>query len=116
MVTVDADVEAVAWSAVRRADEPTAASCATCPGPSALGGGWRRALELLYLIAVTEFKRTYFGTVLGYLWSMARPLLLFAVLLVVFTQVFQLGSTGRPTIRCSCCSTSSCSASSRRRR
>ena len=26
-------------------------------GPSALGGGWRRALELLYLIASTEFKR-----------------------------------------------------------
>ncbi len=26
-------------------------------GPSALGGGWRRSLELLYLIAVIEFKR-----------------------------------------------------------
>ena len=56
-------------------------------GPSALGGGWRRALELLYLIAATEFKRTYFGTALGYLWSLARPLVLFAVLLAVFTQV-----------------------------
>ncbi len=62
------------------------------PGPSALGGGWRRALELLYLIAVTEFRRTYFGTVFGYLWSVARPLLLFGVLLAVFTQVFRLGS------------------------
>jgi ABC-2 type transport system permease protein len=61
-------------------------------GPSALGGGWRRALELLYLIAVTDFKRTYFGTVLGYLWSLARPLMLFGVLLAVFTQVFRLGS------------------------
>ena len=58
-------------------------------GPSALGGGWRRALELLYLIAVTEFKRTYFGTALGYLWSLARPLMLFGVLLAVFTQVFR---------------------------
>ncbi len=67
-------------------------SCATCAGPSALGGGWRRALELLYLIAVTEFKRTYFGTALGYLWSLARPLMLFGVLLAVFTQVFRLGS------------------------
>ena len=56
-------------------------------GPSALGGGWRRSLELLYLIATTEFKRTYFGTVLGYLWSLARPLLLFAVLLAVFTHL-----------------------------
>jgi ABC-2 type transport system permease protein len=62
------------------------------PGPSALGGGTRRASELLYLIAITDFKRTYFGTVLGYLWSVARPLLLFAVLLTVFTHVFKLGT------------------------
>ncbi|MFL5827677.1 MAG: ABC transporter permease [Thermoleophilaceae bacterium] len=62
-------------------------------GPSALGGGWRRSLELLYLIAVTEFKRTYFGTALGYLWSVCRPLLLFGVLLAVFTQAFHLGSS-----------------------
>jgi ABC-2 type transport system permease protein len=61
-------------------------------GPSALGGGWRRSLELLYLISITEFKRTYFGTVLGYLWSLARPLMLFGVLLAVFTQVFRIGS------------------------
>jgi ABC-2 type transport system permease protein len=61
-------------------------------GPSALGGGCRRALDLLYLISVTEFKRTYFGTVLGYVWSLARPLMLFGVLLAVFTQVFRVGS------------------------
>ncbi len=60
-------------------------------GPSALGGGWRRAADLLYLIAVTEFRRSYLGTALGYLWSFFRPLLLFAVLLVVFTQAFDLG-------------------------
>ena len=62
------------------------------PGPSALGGGWRRALELLYVIAALDFKRHYFGTALGYVWSIARPLMLFAVLLAVFTQVFRLGS------------------------
>jgi ABC-2 type transport system permease protein len=61
-------------------------------GPSALGGGSRRALELLYLIAAFDFKRHYFGTALGYVWSIARPLMLFAVLLAVFTQVFRLGS------------------------
>jgi ABC-2 type transport system permease protein len=60
-------------------------------GPSALGGGRRRALDLLFLMAATEFRRTYLGTALGYLWSLARPLLLFAVLLVVFTQAFDLG-------------------------
>src|SRR5215216_3613338 len=61
-------------------------------GPSALGGGWRRSLDLLYLIAVTEFRRGYLGTALGYLWSLARPLLLFGVLLVVFTEAFDLGT------------------------
>jgi ABC-2 type transport system permease protein len=61
-------------------------------GPSALGGGWRRFFELLYLMSVTEFKRAYFGTVLGYVWSLVRPLMLFGVLLLVFTQVFRLGS------------------------
>jgi ABC-2 type transport system permease protein len=60
-------------------------------GPSAVGGGWRRFFELLYLISVTQFKKTYFGTVLGYFWSLLRPLLLFSVLLFVFTKVFSLG-------------------------
>jgi ABC-2 type transport system permease protein len=60
-------------------------------GPSAWGGGRRRALDLLYLIAATEFRRTYLGTALGYLWSLARPLLLYAVLLIVFTKAFHLG-------------------------
>jgi ABC-2 type transport system permease protein len=58
-------------------------------GPSSLGGGRRRALELLYVIAVTDFKRTYFGTALGYLWSIARPLMTFGILLLVFTHVFR---------------------------
>ena len=61
-------------------------------GPSPLGGGWRRSLELLSLIATTDFKRAYLGTSLGYLWSIARPLMLFGVLLAVFTQVFRIGS------------------------
>lgn len=64
-------------------------------GPSALGGGWRRSWDLLYLMASTEFKRTYFGTALGYLWTVGRPLMLFGVLLAVFTQAFKL-SAGIP--------------------
>jgi ABC-2 type transport system permease protein len=61
-------------------------------GPSALGGGRQRFFDLLWLMAVTEFKRVYFGTVLGYLWSLIRPLMLFGVLLFVFTQIFRIGS------------------------
>jgi ABC-2 type transport system permease protein len=61
-------------------------------GPTALGGDWRRALELLIVISTTEFKRTYFGTALGYVWSIARPLMLFAILLGVFTKITRLSS------------------------
>ena len=61
-------------------------------GPSAVGGGTKRFFDMLWLSAVTEFKLGYHGTVLGFLWSFVRPLLLFGVLLVVFTQVFRLGS------------------------
>jgi ABC-2 type transport system permease protein len=41
-------------------------------GPSALGGGWRRFCELLYLISVNEFKKTYFDRP-RYVWSVLRP-------------------------------------------
>jgi ABC-2 type transport system permease protein len=61
-------------------------------GPTALGGGSRRFFDLLWLMAVTEFKRAYFGTVLGYLWSLLRPLMFFGVLLFVFTKVLEVNS------------------------
>lgn len=72
--------------------EPANLELREVSGPSALGGGRHRFFELLWLMSVTEFKKTFFGTVLGYVWSLMRPLLLFAVLLLVFTQVFKLGS------------------------
>lgn len=74
------------------ASSPTPAPLRTVQGPSALGGGRRRFFDLLWLMSVTEFKRVYFGTVLGYLWSLIRPLTMFGVLLFVFTQVFKVGS------------------------
>ncbi len=74
------------------AQAPEALPLREVHGPSALGGGARRFFDLLWLTAATEFKRVYFGTVLGYLWSLIRPLMLFAVLLFVFTKVFKVGS------------------------
>jgi len=71
---------------------PAEAELREVSGPSSLGGGWRRFFSLLWLMAVTEFKRIYFGTVLGYVWSLVRPLTQFAVLLFVFTQIFRIGS------------------------
>ena len=55
-------------------------------GPSALGGDRRRFLHLTWTLAVTEFRLRFFGSALGYLWQLMRPLLLFGVLYVVFTQ------------------------------
>lgn len=53
-------------------------------GPTAVGGSWRRFLHLTWLIASTDYKLTYFGSALGYIWSFAQPLLFFGVLYVVF--------------------------------
>lgn len=61
-------------------------------GPSAFGGGARRFVELTLTLARTEFKLRYFGSVLGYVWSLMRPLLFFGVLYLVFTHVFKLGA------------------------
>jgi ABC-2 type transport system permease protein len=77
---------------------PSAAAAARPPaplreirGPSAYGGGLRRFLNLTWMIAVTEFRLSYFGSALGYLWSLMRPLMFFGVLYVVFTQVLRFG-------------------------
>jgi ABC-2 type transport system permease protein len=61
-------------------------------GPSAVGGEWRRLLRLTRLLAVTDFRLRFFGSVFGYLWQVMHPLLLFGVLYVVFTEVVPLGS------------------------
>jgi len=61
-------------------------------GPSALGGDARRLLHLSVTLAVMEFKLRFFGSVLGYLWQLMRPLLLFGVLYAVFTQFVKLGA------------------------
>ncbi len=61
-------------------------------GPSALGGDLRRFVDLTYTLAVIDFKLRFFGSALGYLWSLMRPLMLFGVLYFVFTQVVKFGS------------------------
>ena len=73
------------------AAEPQVHELKEIRGPSALGGGTRRFFDLLWLTAATEFKLGYHGTVLGFVWSLIRPLLLFGILLVVFTQIFRFG-------------------------
>jgi len=67
-------------------------------GPSALGGGSRRFFDLLWLLSWTDFKKTFYGTAFGYLWSLVRPLMLFGVLLVVFTRIFKFSVPNYPVL------------------
>ena len=60
-------------------------------GPAAFSGDWRRFAYLTTTLALTEFKLRFFGSVLGYFWTLVRPLMLFGVLYVVFSQIVPLG-------------------------
>jgi ABC-2 type transport system permease protein len=59
-------------------------------GPSALGGEGRRFVELTMTLARTEFKLRYYGSILGYVWSLMRPLLFFGVLYVFFVKIIDI--------------------------
>jgi ABC-2 type transport system permease protein len=56
------------------------------------GTSWHHFLNLTRALAGTEFKLRYFGSVLGYLWTVLRPLMLFGVLYVVFTKFVRFGN------------------------
>lgn len=53
---------------------------------------YRYSIILLKQLVKTDFKLRYQGSVLGYLWSLLRPLLLFLILYVVFDKFLKLGS------------------------
>lgn len=52
---------------------------------------YRYSLILLRQLVITDFKLRYKGSVLGYVWSLLRPLALFAVLYVVFVHFLRFG-------------------------
>jgi ABC-2 type transport system permease protein len=66
-------------------------------GPRALTGDWRRFWHLTFNIAVMQWKLRFYGSALGYLWQLVRPLLLFLVLYIFFTQVAHVGSGKGPS-------------------
>jgi ABC-2 type transport system permease protein len=51
----------------------------------------RRNRILLRELVITDFKLRYQGSVLGVLWSVLKPLFLFAILYVVFDRFLKLG-------------------------
>jgi len=59
-------------------------------GPRALSDSWSRFWQLAYNIARSEFKLKFFGSALGYLWQVMRPLLLFGVLYLFFVEIFHV--------------------------
>lgn len=53
---------------------------------------YRYSLIILKQLVVTDFKLRYKGSVLGYFWTLLRPLALFAVLYVVFVNFLRFGA------------------------
>lgn len=51
----------------------------------------RRNRILLRELVITDFKLRYQGSVLGYLWSLLKPLMLFAIMFVVFVHFLRFG-------------------------
>jgi ABC-2 type transport system permease protein len=52
-------------------------------------------VRLTRTMAVTDFKLRFFGSALGYLWQLMRPLMLFGVLYFVFSEFLQFGGDVR---------------------
>lgn len=50
--------------------------------------------ELIWMLAKTDFKLRYHGSVLGYLWALLKPLLTFTILNFVFSSIFAARGAG----------------------
>jgi ABC-2 type transport system permease protein len=71
-------------ASVRQVSKPIA-------GPGALTGDARRFFHLTWTLSVLDFRLKFFGSMLGYLWQLMKPILLFGVMLFVFTRAVRLG-------------------------
>jgi ABC-2 type transport system permease protein len=60
--------------------------------PSARRRPFVHQLQILRVVAGSEYKLKYAESALGYLWSIAKPLAMFAVLYTVFGRFFKLSS------------------------
>lgn len=54
---------------------------------------YRYSVILLKQLVKTDFKLRYQGSVLGYVWSLLKPLALFLILYIVFTKFLKIGSS-----------------------
>jgi len=61
-------------------------------GPSAGGDDARRFWNLARTLAATDWKVRFYDSVLGYVWTLLRPLLLFGIVYFVFSYVIKAGA------------------------
>jgi len=66
-------------------------SAAMSQRPVVLGADVKRYWALSWTLATTEFKLRFYGSVLGYAWTLVRPFALFGVLYIVFAEIAKLG-------------------------
>ena len=59
--------------------------------PQVVGDDLRRFWNLTWTLATTDFKLRFYGSFLGYVWTLARPFALFGVIYVVFAEFANLG-------------------------
>ena len=52
---------------------------------------FRRNLNLVRELSITQFKLKYTGSALGYAWSLAKPLMLFGIMYLVFSVLLKAG-------------------------
>ncbi len=71
----------------------SAAAGARTQRPSVIGTDARRFWNLTWTLAATDFKLRFYGSVLGYVWTLARPFMFFGVIYVVFTQIVGLDAS-----------------------
>lgn len=53
-------------------------------GPGALVGGPRRALQLTWTLGYLDWRLAFFGSVLGYVWRLAKPAMFFGIYYLIF--------------------------------
>jgi ABC-2 type transport system permease protein len=58
--------------------------------PSIIGSDAARFWNLTWTLATTDFKLRFYGSVLGYVWTLARPFMFFGVIYFVFTEIVGL--------------------------
>lgn len=65
-------------------------------GPRALTGDWPRFFHLTFNIARNDWKLRFYGSALGVVWQLVRPLMLFTVLYLFFTKISHVDSQKGP--------------------